>query len=122
MPKIIKEWNTSSGHLALAICYRTGGHINGYIGVPESSPLYGVDVNGLLGVEIPNKKFLNEIGAKYYDKIDKLQHLDVHGGVTYSDYGKNGFTKEGFYFIGFDTNHSSDLQSKDTALKYFTEK
>lgn len=63
-------------------------NLNGYIGVPMTHPLYGANYN-------------------------RLNKLDVHGGVTFS--GK--VTAEGFknkyWYIGFDTSHAFDASPLD---------
>lgn len=53
------------------------GQWNGYVELPKDHPYYG----------------------KYYDDMDN--NIDVHGGITYSDY--NGW-------VGFDCAHGWDLK------------
>jgi len=56
-----------------------GGHLCGYICIPEGHPWKGLGENAL------------------YDNID------VHGGITYNKEEEDG------YWIGFDCAHSSDI-------------
>lgn len=68
---------------------------NGYVAVPPSHPLWGVD----------------------YGNVD--QHLDVHGGLTYSELKVSYMTGKGFpdipdnyWIFGFDTKHWDDTEEK----------
>ena len=58
------------------------GWINGYVALPSTHPFYGLD----------------------YDEID--QHVDVHGGLTYSQ--SYVHENETYWLIGFDTMNSFD--------------
>jgi hypothetical protein len=71
--------------------YRPHGWGNGYVAVPPSHPLWGID----------------------YGNVD--QHLDVHGGLTYSELKIPYMTGKGFpdipsnyWVFGFDTSHWDD--------------
>ena len=55
---------------------------NGYVALPSTHPFYGLD----------------------YDEID--QHVDVHGGLTYSQ--SYVHENETYWLIGFDTMHGFD--------------
>ena len=71
---------------------------NGYVIIPKGHALHGVD----------------------YDNVHVLiPHLEVHGGLTYSDAGKNlkDFsskhpTSEDAWVVGFDTSHWDDTLEK----------
>lgn len=73
--------------------YYKQGWGNGYVSIPKGHILY----------------------KKKYDEIHLMfPEINVHGGLTYSDFvekgsvfEKNGF-KEGDYIIGFDTGHFGD--------------
>lgn len=54
---------------------------NGYVILPKDHPFYGV----------------------HYDEINSF--VEVHGGLTYSDYEENGHNG---WCVGFDTNHLGD--------------
>ena len=58
------------------------GYGNGYIGVPPEHPWFN----------------------RSYNDID----VDVHGGLTYSDDHAPGLEPDGYWWIGFDTNHYQD--------------
>lgn len=64
------------------------GHRNGYVGVPESHPLYG----------------------EFYDGID---NICVHGGLTFSSISIGEpypiETDPPLWWFGFDCNHSFDI-------------
>ena len=67
------------------------GHRCGYIAIPKDNELYGKD----------------------YDEID----IDVHGGLTYSEYSNSEYpvkSEEDVWWIGFDCAHSGD--GKDMEL------
>lgn len=55
---------------------------NGYVGVLKNHPWYG----------------------KHYDLI---HGVDIHGGLTYSEFGICGKNKH-YYIVEFDTNHWND--------------
>lgn len=62
------------------------GSLNGYVGVPFGHPAYGLT---------------------YFD--DKLAHIRVHGGLTYSGGPDEGTTEEvPLYWHGFDCSHAWD--------------
>ncbi len=83
-----KDWTTMAGYQA--ICIRISNTIKawrcGYVGIPEAHPYWGVG---------------------YQD--DKLDHLEVHGGLTFSD-GRLGWIKidDPLWWIGFDCDHAGD--------------
>ncbi len=65
--------------------FRTGYYC-GYVGFDSSHPLYGKD-------------------------YDELSHIEVHGGLTFSDsYVPNlpETHNDNFWYIGFDCNHYGD--------------
>lgn len=76
--------------------YTSFGHLNGYVFVPKGHILYG----------------------KHYDDIQGGKyHLDVHGGLTFSDFGHyigNGSQSdkdaEDYWLLGFDMAHAYDMQ------------
>lgn len=73
------------------------GHRCGYIAIPKNHKLY----------------------EKHYDDID----IDVHGGLTYSEYSRGGYpveTKEQVWWIGFDCAHYCDAKDLDL-IKSFGE-
>lgn len=61
----------------------------GYVGLPRSHPYHG----------------------KRYDAINDIQ---VHGGLTFSGYGKGW--NDGLWYLGFDCGHAFDLDDLPTSL------
>ena len=62
---------------------------NGYVGVPSGHPWYGC----------------------HYEDIDLQLQRPIHGGLTYSEWGKPGGEDRGWYsywWVGFDTAHYGD--------------
>lgn len=55
----------------------------GYVALPEGHPAFGLDI---------------------WDST-----FDVHGGVTFSNDSLPNETKDGLWWIGFDTGHAGDL-------------
>lgn len=88
--KIVKEWTTKAGLKAVILLVNNGSHHCGYVQAPE-----------------------NLKGTHYIDVED---HIDVHGGVTYSgeDYWD---TKLGWYF-GYDCAHYNDKVNCPDDLKH----
>jgi len=63
---------------------------NGYVGIPESHPLYGYN---------------------YFQKQEKgapEELLEVHGGITYSAGNLPGLLPDGLWYFGFDCGHARD--------------
>jgi hypothetical protein len=86
------EWVTGAGFYATVVFHQLigfGGYRCGYVEVPQSSPLFGVDYSS------------NPPGGDR--SVDEL--IDVHGGVTYAG-EKFG---EGRWFLGFDCAHGDEL-------------
>ena len=72
--------------------------INGYVGVPRESKLYGY-----------------QEGYDWNDYADENDWLDIYQGCTFAG-GIKGMDifDEGHHFIGFDTGHITDLEPNDT--------
>lgn len=70
-----------------------GGWGNGYVGIPEGHPCFGVD----------------------YNEIQSIYDINVHGGLTFSGhYHGSPFPQEavGMWIVGFDTLHWGDNMHK----------
>ena len=65
------------------------GHHCGYLQIPENHPWHGQD----------------------YDDIE----ADVHGGLTYAE-----FQKDGTFYVGFDCAHAGDLVPGMSTPWYYT--
>jgi hypothetical protein len=74
-----KQWKSP---LELQIIKRGWG--NGYVAVPPNHPAYKMD----------------------YDTL--LYSIDVHGGLTYTDWGNGENAPKNWWVFGFDTNHFGD--------------
>lgn len=61
-------------------------NLNGYVGVPRKHPLYG----------------------KLYMSNEQVSDLYVHGGITFSGYGRWPEFQEELWYFGFDTAHFMD--------------
>ena len=64
------------------------GVLCGYVGIPREHRFWGVGYQG------------------HNEEIDEISN-DVHGGLTYSDRGRDGW-----WYFGFDTNHFDDFAPK----------
>jgi len=66
-----------------------GSHRCGYVGVEENHPAYGKDG-------------------------DYLQ-VSVHGGITFSNWGRfHEYLENGYYWLGFDCAHAGDKYKSDS--------
>jgi hypothetical protein len=84
------KWFVVKGFKFKTAIHRPHGWGNGYVAVPPSHPLWGID----------------------YGNVD--QHLDVHGGLTYSELKdfpgmfKEHAVPDNYWVFGFDTSHWDD--------------
>ncbi|MFW6002414.1 MAG: hypothetical protein ACOCQD_03660 [archaeon] len=67
----------------------------GYVGIPPSNILHGIEWQGYIE-----------------------ENIEVHGGITFSDYMGNLFDDNYYWFIGFDCAHAWDNPDRDTAREY----
>lgn len=110
------EFTTAEGYNAVIWRMSHSGNINGYVQVPESHRLHGLDYDTRIKLtpEIAAQE-LHEIAPNYIAllceacKNDELigisSAISVHGGVTYAG---NLRGQEGWWF-GFDTAHYQDV-------------
>jgi hypothetical protein len=68
--------------LKCAVIFVRQSHRCGYVGLKKDHPYYGKD----------------------YDEID----VDVHGGLTFGDFGDDKFLDKDLYWLGFDCAHLGD--------------
>jgi len=73
-----------------------GGSWCGYVGVPLGHPIYEIDYN-------------------YIE--DMYPDLNVHGGLTYSDF-RHEWAKDNIWFVGFDTAHAFDINLMNLSFMY----
>lgn len=97
-----KLWMTKAGLRASCWLVHHGSHRCGYVEVLPGHPLYEVDYSDL-----------------YEDDIE----LSVHGGVTYSGQGKEGYPGDGKnWWFGFDCAHCGDqVRREGLSLFRFTD-
>ena len=81
------EWiQEPSGYKCRIVRNERTGALNGYVGIPKGHTFWGE------GYDEDRNEELNAIQE------------DVHGGLTYSAMGKDGY-----WYFGFDTNHYNDF-------------
>lgn len=121
--KILKQWITKAGYIAVVIQASMGyikdtrlkGHNNGYIGIPNTHPLYGksysehchcFNAKGIKGT-IKEKEIA---AAMCWDGNEKSMDMmfDVHGGITYTGNDSEYPIKSNLHWIGFDCSHLGD--------------
>lgn len=98
------------------------GHRCGYVGVPESHPLYGVGY-GQKTVALPLAKVADQpIGKRGIipllcmdntsEYLSPDVYFDVHGGITYTDGGRNSKypVESHLWWFGYDCGHAGDAK------------
>lgn len=84
----LKEWNYKG-----IVCRVLGGpfsNYNGYVGLPKTNPVWG---------------------KHYSDLYEQGMDIDVHGGLTFGEQGKENslrWPNPELWWFGFDTTHSGD--------------
>jgi hypothetical protein len=127
--EIEKDWTTASGLRAVVlVCIYDGrkSHRCGYVGLPPSSPLFGVAYNQEIDVpqQLADKQTIGSkspilaftacvIDGEASDRVRRSPDilLDVHGGLTYntSDANDNKYPVESnLWWYGFDCHHCDD--------------
>ncbi len=83
-----RQWFDVFSALPCLINRNVNGSLCGYVGVPESHPMYEISMS---------------------DVPDNLH--DVHGGITYSNFMSDEFQSFGkdIWWLGFDCDHLHDL-------------
>jgi hypothetical protein len=118
-------WITSTGLPAVITMSVSRGKRCGYVAVPRTSPLYGVDYSEqlpqitkemtesvTLGVKSPVLAITAGCGADDEHSLRRSLDviIDVHGGLTYSGYGA-GYPitlDEECWWFGYDCAHHGD--------------
>lgn len=101
------QWQTKAG-LPSIVIMNTIGFRCGYVGVPATHPLYGVNYGKV------SEALLNEDGEQTTPEAE----FNVHGGLTFS--GWAGLLSEDcqdFWWFGFDCGHAYDLPSPEYIAK-----
>ena len=102
-----------------------GGVWAGYVGVPESHPLHGIDYTDSIrvpdailnrDVDLDKLCLLSSVLQSREDVKNSMIQLglaiDVHKGVTFS--GKLSGVSDSDWFFGFDCGHAGDLMPEYT--------
>ena len=102
------------------------GHRCGYVGIPESHPLFGVSYNDPIkgkskktieGMEIGDRGIISLFCASLSgDSVSPELYFDVHGSITYSggsDYPVK--TTDPTWWYGFDCAHCYDTPEEWTS-------
>lgn len=113
-----KDWTTRAGFRAVVIMTDMG-HRCGYVGVPETHPLYGVPYNEHCdALTFPAGETLGKRGVISLlcaggEKASPEIVFDVHGGITYSG-GRGAYPVEsGLWWFGYDCGHAGDAPSPE---------
>ena len=111
------------------------GHRCGYVGVPEGHPLYGKYNDSQVKVtlkELIEDEEMNQIGNRGVwtllglpnDEDDQVRlgsYFMVHGGITYTDGGKDFHhpVDSNLWWFGFDCGHTGDCPDYDLLEELF---
>lgn len=117
-----KLWTTKAGLVAACVLTR-GRHRCGYVGLPNSHPLYGADWND----KSPYLKQLSEdepagkrspitlllMNASSMEQPTLAEAFDVHGGLTFAGHWRSEkdtpeLSEGNLWWIGFDCAHLGD--------------
>jgi len=83
------EWvQEPSGYKCRITRNKTTGTLCGYVGIPKGHVFWGIGYEG------------------HNEEVDAIAD-DIHGGLTYSDKGDDGW-----WYFGFDTAHAGDFTPK----------
>lgn len=92
----------------------------GYVGVPDTHPLFGKDYHERIAVKdrgklvvdkVPPMKALVEALQPEDGKASLSCLINVHGGLTYAN--SEWPADDGLWYFGFDCSHYNDLSPKD---------
>jgi hypothetical protein len=121
---IIKDWITNSGLRAVVYLLSNNRHYCGYVEILSNHPLFGIyhhqshECLSKLSKEckdrpIGDRGILSLFRMAFSGDIPSTPEacFDVHGSITFSAFGKNGYpiTSEGFWY-GFDCGHLCDTK------------
>jgi len=82
------EWENEVGYKCRISRMEGSGALCGYVGIPKGHVFWGKSYHG------------------ENEEVDAISE-DVHGGLTYSEKGKDGY-----WYFGFDTTHADDFAPK----------
>jgi hypothetical protein len=116
-----QDWVTEEGFRAVVMMGSMGFRC-GYVGIPASHPLHGVDYSATSGsvLPLPDDECIGNRGviplmlaaATGEHRLDVI--FDVHGSLTYSG-GSPAYPVEsdGLWWFGFDCGHFRDAPSDE---------
>ena len=117
--KIIESDFEYKGYRCVTIFHDLGFRC-GYVGLPEGHPLYkkeytdqiNVTLKDMEGIPVGKRGIFTLFGLPDNpdDQIKMDVYFNVHGGLTYSDGGKNSHhpVDSDLWWLGFDCGHAGD--------------
>lgn len=121
---------------AIQITRGPGGHLCGYVGIPNTHPWFGKSYNETVTVspEVANRTInIDKVGAINIfcaalsptdlakGEIDMVLAVDVHGGLTYASGRAPSSDIDGLWWLGFDCAHAGDYSPEYGARGFQTE-
>lgn len=114
-----KDWVTAAGYRAVVLEFL--GHNNGYVAIPESHPLFGVDYSTPADCltfpadePLGNRGVLQLVCSNGEPRPDVV--FDVHGGLTFASdkLSQVSVLEDGkLWWYGFDCAHYGDANSPE---------
>jgi hypothetical protein len=96
-------------------------YLCGYVKIPENHPFYNLEYSDKLISECNRKISIKGISYficnDYYDYESPSSLLEIHGGITFSQFSRDDFLPDGFWY-GFDCGHSGDISNKEDIEKF----
>lgn len=123
-----RDWITEAG-LRAAILRQPRGHLCGYVAVEAGHPLHRVPYNAECGLlkTLAKEAEAGTIGSRGIMPVfcaalrgemppTAEQVFDVHGSLTYSSDGDEGYPVDGagLWWFGFDCSHAGDNPNDQT--------
>lgn len=114
-----RDWITAAGYRAVVLKVR--GHNNGYVAIPESHPLFGVDYSSpATCLTFPADEPIGKRGVVqlFFSSGEPRPDVvfNVHGGLTYASDRLSQvpvLEDEKLWWYGFDCAHYGDANSPE---------
>lgn len=126
---IVERQFNYKGYECVVVLQRLG-HRCGYVGIPESHPLYRKEYTDYLEIkkeDLGDRKVsgIFQLLAACIDKDERIRieaYFQCHGGITYSGGGKNTSypVESDLWWFGFDCGHAGDKPDFDAIFAKFT--
>ena len=110
------------------VTFNTMGYRCGYVGLPKEHCLYGKTYDDYLDIKKSDieEKEISGVFPMLSLLLDEDERISIecyfncHGGITYSNGGKNSNypINSDLWWFGFDCGHCEDGMDCDTALRY----